>query len=54
MLGMRLLALHNLAFLLDTMRDARTALADGRFDGWSAAWLARYRANGWGTDGTSA
>jgi queuine tRNA-ribosyltransferase len=42
--GGRLLALHNLRFLLDLMRDARAALAAGTFDGWSMAWLARYRA----------
>ena len=42
--GGRLLALHNLRFLLDLMRDARAALAAGTFEGWSAAWLARYRA----------
>ena len=34
--GGRLLALHNLRFLLDLMRDARAALAAGTFDGWSA------------------
>jgi queuine tRNA-ribosyltransferase len=51
LLGMRLLALHNLAFLLDTMRDARAALAAGGFDAWSAAWLARYHANAWGAAG---
>ena len=43
MLGLRLLALHNLTFLLDVMRDARDALSDGRFESWSEAWLARYR-----------
>ena len=43
MLGLRLLALHNLTFLLDTMRDARAALRDGSFDSWSDGWLARYR-----------
>jgi queuine tRNA-ribosyltransferase len=43
MLGLRLLALHNLTFLLDIMRDARAALRDGSFDLWSAGWLARYR-----------
>jgi len=43
MLGLRLLALHNLTFLLDTMRDARAALRDGSFESWSEAWLARYR-----------
>jgi queuine tRNA-ribosyltransferase len=43
MLGLRLLALHNLTFLLDTMRDARAALRDGSFASRSDAWLARYR-----------
>jgi len=43
MLGLRLLALHNLTFLLDTMRDARAALRAGAFDTWSSEWLARYR-----------
>ena len=43
MLGMRLLALHNLTFLLDVMRDARSALLAGTFDSWSDAWLTRYR-----------
>ncbi len=43
MLGMRLLALHNLTFLMSLMRDARTALYDGTFTAWSEAWLARYR-----------
>jgi queuine tRNA-ribosyltransferase len=47
-LGQRLLALHNLAFLMGLMREAREALAAGRFAGWSAAWLARYHANAWG------
>jgi queuine tRNA-ribosyltransferase len=44
MLGKRLLALHNISFLIGIMRDARTALRDGDFDSWSAGWLARYRA----------
>jgi queuine tRNA-ribosyltransferase len=43
-LGPRLLALHNVAFVLDLMRCAREALARGDFGAWSAAWLARYRA----------
>jgi queuine tRNA-ribosyltransferase len=46
MLGLRLLALHNLTSLLDVMRDARTALRAGTFDNWSEQWLARYR-SGW-------
>jgi queuine tRNA-ribosyltransferase len=45
-LGPRLLALHNLAFLMQLMRQARAALAGGSFASWSAAWLARYRDGG--------
>ena len=44
MLGLRLLSLHNVHFLVALMRDARAAIADGTFDGWSAAWLDRYLA----------
>lgn len=43
MLGMRLLALHNLSFLLSVMREARAMLRAGMFDGWSDEWLRRYR-----------
>jgi queuine tRNA-ribosyltransferase len=43
-LGLRLVSLHNVHFLVALMRDARAAIADGTFDGWSAAWLARYLA----------
>jgi len=43
-LGPRLLALHNLTFLMALLRDARTHIAAGTFAGWSTAWLARYRA----------
>ena len=43
MLGPRLLALHNVAFLLMVMRDARTALRAGTFASWSTEWLARGR-----------
>ncbi|MDZ7631385.1 MAG: tRNA guanosine(34) transglycosylase Tgt [Gemmatimonadaceae bacterium] len=42
MLGLRLLSLHNVSFLITLMRDARAALRDGTFDGWSRDWLARY------------
>lgn len=44
MLGPRLLALHNVSFLVTLMRQARTALHNGTFTSWSAAWLDRYRA----------
>jgi queuine tRNA-ribosyltransferase len=46
MLGLRLLALHNVTFLLDVTRDGRDALRAGTFASWSSAWLARYRAKG--------
>ncbi len=42
MLGMRLLSLHNVHFLVALMRDARAAILDGTFDGWSRDWLQRY------------
>jgi queuine tRNA-ribosyltransferase len=44
MLGKRLLALHNMSFLIGLMRSAREALQSGAFDSWSVAWLTRYRA----------
>ncbi len=44
MLGLRLLSLHNVSFLITLMRDARTALRTGTFDGWSQDWLTRYHA----------
>jgi queuine tRNA-ribosyltransferase len=44
MLGLRLVALHNVAFLVGLMAEARTALREDRFASWSAAWLARYQA----------
>ena len=44
MLGLRLLALHNVTFLLTIMADGRAALRDGTFASWSEAWLRRYRA----------
>ncbi len=43
MLGLRLLSLHNVAFLIGVMRDARAALEAGTFASWSSDWLARYR-----------
>jgi queuine tRNA-ribosyltransferase len=44
MLGLRLVALHNVAFLLGLMAEARRAIVEGHFTGWSEAWLRRYRA----------
>jgi queuine tRNA-ribosyltransferase len=43
-LGPRLLALHNLTFLMQLMARARTELAAGTFTTWSDEWLRRYRA----------
>jgi queuine tRNA-ribosyltransferase len=43
MLGLRLLALHNVTFLLAIMADARAALHAGTFASWSVEWLRRYR-----------
>jgi queuine tRNA-ribosyltransferase len=45
-MGPRLLALHNIAFLLRLMRELREALANDSFGSWSDAWLRRYRARG--------
>jgi len=42
MLGLRLLSLHNVHFLVSLMREARSALLGGTFDGWSETWLRRY------------
>lgn len=42
-LGPRLLALHNLTFLLELMAGCRLALARGDFASWSSEWLATYR-----------
>jgi len=42
MLGLRLLSLHNVHFLVSLMREARSALLGGTFDGWSETWLQRY------------
>ncbi len=43
-LGGRLLALHNLTFLLELMRETRARLAAGDFASWASEWLLRYRA----------
>lgn len=44
LLGLRLLSLHNLAFLIDLAGEAREAILAGGFDAWADAWLERYRA----------
>ncbi len=42
MLGPTLLSLHNLAFYLRLMADARSAIAEGRFAAFHAGCLARW------------
>jgi queuine tRNA-ribosyltransferase len=42
MLGLRLLSLHNVHFLVRTMRDARDAIRAGTFAAWRRDWIARY------------
>ena len=43
-LGLRLLTLHNLAFYLHLMKQARRAIEDGTFADFKAGFIARYRA----------
>ena len=43
LLGLRLLSLHNVRYLIRLAARARDAIGAGTFDGWSRAWLARYR-----------
>lgn len=42
-LGPRLLALHNLTFLMALMASAREHLSFGDFGSWSAHWFGQYR-----------
>jgi queuine tRNA-ribosyltransferase len=41
-LGLRLIALHNVRFLLRLGEQARARILDGSFDRWSRDWLDRY------------
>ncbi len=43
LLGLRLLSLHNLAFLIDLSAQARVAILEERFDTWADDRLRRYR-----------
>jgi queuine tRNA-ribosyltransferase len=45
MLGPRLLSIHNVHFLLETVRAARVAIVSGSFTSWSAHWLRRYNSD---------
>jgi queuine tRNA-ribosyltransferase len=42
-LGQRLLAIHNVTFVVELMAAARRAVIDGSFAQWSTDWLRRYR-----------
>ena len=44
-LSMRLLTIHNLAFLVDLTRGARAAIRTGNYAGWSRDWLDRFQAS---------
>ena len=37
-------SLHNVTFLVNLVRDARTHILVGDFEAWSTAWRARYEA----------
>jgi queuine tRNA-ribosyltransferase len=39
LLGIRLVSLHNVAFLLDLMRQIRASISEGRFAELRAEWL---------------
>ncbi len=43
LLGLRLLSLHNLAFLIDLVAEARAAVLASEFEAWADGWLERYR-----------
>ena len=43
LLGLRLLSLHNVAFLVQLAAEAREAILGGRFDSWAEDRLRRYR-----------
>ena len=46
LLGLRLISLHNLFFNLETLRQARTAILEGRWESWSREFLERYQRGG--------
>ena len=43
--GMKLLALHNVHFLVDLAKRARGAIREGVYASWSEEWLRRFRAS---------
>ncbi len=42
LLGLRLLALHNVRYLIRLVTRARSAITEQRFSAWSSEWLRRY------------
>jgi queuine tRNA-ribosyltransferase len=46
LLGPRLATLHSLAFYLETMREMRASILEGRFPAWREGFLARFRGDG--------
>ena len=46
MLGLYLMSLHNLHFLLQLMREIRSAILQDHFTEYASAWLFRYEKNG--------
>ena len=44
-LGSRLVSLHNLAYYMRLLGEARGAVAEGRFADWARAWRSRYRSS---------
>jgi len=46
LLGLRLIALHNLRFLVRLGETSRARVLDGSFASWSGDWLERYRRKG--------
>ncbi len=46
MLGLRLVSIHNIRVLIRLGEQARAAILDGTFDGWSREWLRRYHNRG--------
>lgn len=51
LLGLRLLSLHNVAFLHKLTGDARAAILRGELESWSFEWLETYRAGPEGESG---
>lgn len=50
LLGLRLVSIHNLYFYLETLREARSAILEDRWESWSRAFLGRYRRGGKGKE----